>query len=214
MMDDILQEMIDPAPPAHDRGRRRRLWTSAAIIAMAVAGASVLTTNALFTDNATTSAPIETGTIDITASELSFTMPTGGMLPGGAVVAPVTVTNSGSLAYWYAVSYRADDGAGQTADLSDVLRLRAYALSGGQCTLATTETATPLGDTGVGLSGSDAVLFGEPGVIAGTGSRSLASRASQSLCFRVDMADAGNAFQATTSDVVLTFDAVQHAFGD
>ena len=56
MMDDLLQEMIDPAPAHHDAPRRRRLWTTVAIVGLAAVGATTLTTSAIFTDNDATSA--------------------------------------------------------------------------------------------------------------------------------------------------------------
>ena len=65
MMDDLLQEMIDPAPVHRDAPRRRRLWTTVAIVGLAAVGATTLTTSAIFTDNDSTSADIETGTVDL-----------------------------------------------------------------------------------------------------------------------------------------------------
>ena len=50
MMDDLLQEMIDPAPQRADVSRWRRLGATAAIFALAGLGITSLTTNALFTD--------------------------------------------------------------------------------------------------------------------------------------------------------------------
>ena len=65
MMDDLLQEMIDPAPVHHDAPRRRRLWSTVAIVGLAAVGATTLTTSAIFTDNDATSATIESGTVDL-----------------------------------------------------------------------------------------------------------------------------------------------------
>ena len=65
MMDDLLQEMIDPAPVHPDAPRRRRLWSTVAIVGLAAVGATTLTTSAIFTDNDSTSATIESGTVDL-----------------------------------------------------------------------------------------------------------------------------------------------------
>lgn len=50
-MDELLEEMITPAPSPTEVARRRRLYSSVAIIALAVVGVTSLTTSALFTDN-------------------------------------------------------------------------------------------------------------------------------------------------------------------
>jgi len=44
VMDDLLQEMIDPAPAPRDAPRRRRLWMTVAIVGLAVVGVTKLTT--------------------------------------------------------------------------------------------------------------------------------------------------------------------------
>ena len=56
MMDDLLHEMINPAPAPRDGARRRRLWTTVVIVGLAAIGATTLTTSAIFTDDDATSA--------------------------------------------------------------------------------------------------------------------------------------------------------------
>ncbi len=114
MMDDLLQEMIDPEPRRADVSRWRRLGATAAIFALAGLGITSLTTSALFTDRETTAGDLLTGTVDVSLGAdgapgaTFFAMPDGGLPPGGAVARTVTVTNSGSLQLRYAVSFHAD----------------------------------------------------------------------------------------------------------
>jgi hypothetical protein len=112
MMDDLLQEMVDPTPQRGNVSRWRRLAATAAIFALAGLGITSLTTNALFTDRETTAGDLLTGTVDLALGAFSFTMPSGGMAPGDVVVQPIAVTNSGSLALRYAVSFDATSGVG------------------------------------------------------------------------------------------------------
>ena len=110
MIDDLLQEMIDPAPAPRDKPRRRRMWATVAIVGLSVVGATSLTTSALFTDNDTVQAGIMSGTVDVTSGIGTFDFPAEGLAPGGATVAPITVSNDGSLALRYAVRYSAVAG--------------------------------------------------------------------------------------------------------
>ena len=103
-MDDLLERMIDPAPPQRDTPRRRRLWSTVAIVGLAAVGVTSLTTSALFTDKDSTTSAISTGTIDLTSSQLDFVLPAGDLKPLDTVYSPVTVTNDGSLGFQYAIS--------------------------------------------------------------------------------------------------------------
>lgn len=107
MMDELLEEMIDPAPSRQDVARRRRGLATGAILVLAAVGVTSLTTSALFTDQDTLTGTLSTGSIVLDADGATFTMPVGGLAPGGSVVAPMQVTNAGSLALRYAVSLSA-----------------------------------------------------------------------------------------------------------
>ncbi|WP_448630372.1 TasA family protein [Cellulomonas soli] len=220
MIDDLLQEMIDPAPVPRDKPRRRRLWATVAIVGLSVVGATSLTTSALFTDNDTVNGAIASGTVDISGGDFALTMPAGGLAPGDAVVSPVTVDNRGSLELRYAVRYSAAAGTPGTApdletpvtagSLQDALSLSLYALDAASCTVAATNAATPLVSTGVGLAGTDTALLGSSAPGAQTGDRVLAALTGEQLCVRVDFAAAsGNEFQALSTDVTLRFVAEQ-----
>ncbi len=113
MMDELLQEMIDPAPQRGDVSRWRRLGATAAIFALAGLGVTSLTTSALFTDRETTAGDLLTGTVDLRLGTdangtADFVLPTLGMAPGDSVVRTLEVHNDGSLALRYAVAYQAD----------------------------------------------------------------------------------------------------------
>lgn len=220
MMDDLLQEMIDPAPQRGDTSRWRRFGATAAIFALAGLGITSLTTSALFTDRESTAGDLLTGTVDLSLGTFAFTMPTGGLAPGGTVAQPITVTNSGSLALRYAVSYLATagvppTGTAGTGDLRSVLTLEVFhvadqasctvtallptdATQWGQQTGLTASTMTPiLGDPMVGPQDGDSLMGG-----GGT--------VTQTLCVRVSMpTTADNTFQNTAAHLSLQFDAEQ-----
>jgi hypothetical protein len=226
MVDDLLQEMIDPTPQRTDVSRWRRFGATVAIFALAGVGITSLTTNALFTDRETTAGDLLTGTVDLSLGGFSFTMPNGGMAPGDVVVQPITVNNTGSLALRYAVSFlatrgvspspdptnNAGTGAVGTGDLRTVLGLDVFHVAdaagcttttpvppdaGSQHGLAVTAYTPILGDPAVGPQPGDSEILG-----GGTGS--------QTLCVRLSMDPAStNDYQNTFANVSLRFDAEQ-----
>ncbi len=218
-MDDLLHEMISPAPTPGDKPRRRRLWASGAIIALALVGATSLTTSAVFRDHDQSAADIRTGTIDLTAdegggaSELQFSVPVANMLPGASIVAPVTVRNSGSLRFRYAIGYTATNATDNpvASDLIGALRLTLF--TSDTCTLATADDFAGQSGTGFGLA-DEALLAGNVADPEDAG-QDLYLSAGQSLayCARIDFdRDAGDELQDTGATVTLTFDAVQLEF--
>ena len=229
MVDDLLQEMIDPAPQRGDVSRWRRLGATAAIFALAGIGITSLTTNALFTDRETTAGDLLTGTVDLSLGDFSFQMPDGGMAPGDVVVQPVTVTNSGSLALRYAVSFDATNGTGSaaptndagagvpgTGDLRSVLTLQVFHVA--DAAGCTKDVALPADSTQWGqhqdLTVADFTpILGDPTVGPQAGDSELigGGSATQTLCVRLSMDkdSAGNEYQNTTAVIDLKFDAEQ-----
>ena len=237
MMDQLLQEMIDPAPARGDRSRWRRLGVTVAILALAGVGITSLTTNALFTDSETTAGDLLTGTVDLSLGPFVFDIATVGMNPGDVVVKPLTVTNSGSLALRYAASFRAlNKGAGGqaaptgtatlnpttdpeavagTGDLRTELTLDVFPVTATDgCTPTVARptdsgTATDLSTPGP-LAGYTPIL-GDATTTPFTGAfHELATQDSQVLCVRVTFAkDAGNQYQNTTAHIDLRLDAEQ-----
>ena len=227
-MDELLQEMIAPAPSRSDMARRRRLISTFAIVALAVVGITSLTTSALFTDNESiVGGAITTGTVDLTTSgTLDFGIPLIGLAPGDAAFATVDVTNSGSLAYRYAVRYRATDvdttpgtatpppDTAATALLSSQLKLTSYIVGAGgaaTCDRTGTDAGTPLASVGPALETAALTTFiGDVTTGAQTGDQALASQTHQTLCFRVDLPlTTTNDYQDTSTKIMLRFDAEQ-----
>jgi hypothetical protein len=226
MMDDLLHEMIDPAPVPHDRPRRLRMWTTIVIIGLAAVGATTLTTSAIFTDNDSASADIKTGSVDLVVGSTTFASSVALLAPGDSTFLPLTVSNKGSLELRYAISYRAEqlaitpsypDAPAGNGDLRQMLELRTYAVDATLCNAegvasiatinrggvaATTWPTDPLelvklvGDTTSGLDAGDRTLPG--------------ASAAASLCARVDFKlGADNSYQNTGAKLTLVFDAEQ-----
>ena len=219
-MDELLQEMIAPAPSRSDMARRRRLVSTFVIVALAVVGITSLTTSALFTDNETiVGGAITTGTVDLkTSGVLTFDVPAAGLAPGDAAFAAVNVTNSGSLAYRYAVQYKATDVAVPpatvpTAPLSSQLKLSSYVLDTGgvaSCDRVATDAATALATVTPLTTGSLAKFIGDASQGAQANDQTLAAGAVQTLCFRIDLPTATtNDYQNTSTTITLLFDAEQ-----
>ncbi len=214
MMDDLLQEMINPAPAPRDGARRRRLWTTVVIVGLAAIGATTLTTSALFTDNDATSADIHTGNVDLVlGGPVPFAFTPQDLAPGSSTFVPITVTNAGSLQLRYSISYFGATGTGTgTGNLTDVLELRMYAVS--DCTAAGTDNATTINNSGQAVTNWPTTadpLVGNVAVGDDQGDRTLAGgNNSESLCARVDFPiSAGNEYQDTTATLNLVFDAEQ-----
>ncbi|WP_426593157.1 hypothetical protein ACPPVS_15650 [Cellulomonas sp. McL0617] len=216
MMDDLLHEMINPAPAPRDAARRRRLWTTVVIVGLAAIGATTLTTSALFTDNDSTSADIHTGTVDLVlGGPVPFAFTPQNLAPGSSTFVPLTVSNAGSLEMRYAISYFGVAGAGTgTGNLSDVLQLRMYAVPAASCTQAGTDAATTINNGGVAVTNWPTIpgaLVGSSAVGPDAGDRTIAGgNNTESLCARVDFPiGAGNEYQDTTVTLNLVFDAEQ-----
>jgi len=227
VMDDLLQEMINPAPAQQDRPRRRRLWATVAVVGLAALGVTSLTTSALFSDREKSGATITTGSLDLLADDsLTFTVPVDNMIPGAEIVAPVTLKNNGSLAFEYSVSVAAtseDTGVADpdlnngdtpaSADLPDALHLDLFSVtSTNACTLTGVATKTPIGSS-TGSWGIPAARIVGGATAGSAGNRTLNSQADEVLCARVRFdVNAGNEYQNTAAELTLTFDAMQLPF--
>ena len=215
MMDDLLHEMIDPAPVPHDGPRRRRMWTTIVIIGLAAIGATTLTTSAIFTDNDSASADIKTGSVDLQLGGTPFAFTPQNLAPGSTTYLPLTIANNGSLELRYSISYSGATVAGTgTGDLRDVLELRMYAVDPAACNDAGTNAATTINNSGAAVTGWPSVaaaLVGNPAQTAQAGDRNLAGGGgTEGLCARVDFPlSAGNEYQDTGVTLTLVFDAEQ-----
>lgn len=221
MMDDLLHEMIDPAPAPRDLARRRRLWTTVIIVGLAVIGATTLTTSALFTDDDATSASIRTGNIDLVVGQtVPFAVIPEGLAPGDSTFVPLTVSNAGSLQLRYSISYSGTPGAGTgTGDLSNILELSMFQVDEAACNVAGTTGLTPINNTQAPVTNwptaaNPAPLVGVPGARPADGNdRTLpGGNTTESLCARVFLPlAAGNEYQDTSVTLDLLFNAEQTA---
>ena len=224
-MDDLLQEMIRPAgPTAYDRARRRRLVVSAATVGLAVIGVTTLTTSALFTDNDSASgSAFTTGSVDISKTPATTVLQSLNLAPGDKVFGPLTVMNSGSLAFRYAVGYAftntdtipgAEVGKAGTSLLSNQLSLTIHEVASAADCPAGGPTGAPLASVAVGAAVlQDTDIVGTRGTGGGNGELELtAGGATDVLCVGVAMSkDAGNEYQLTSADLTLFLNAEQTA---
>jgi hypothetical protein len=200
-----------PGSPPGDRARTRRLALAAATLVVSSIGLSSALTGALFTDQATVASnTFVTGTVDLSTTPASAAVAMAGMAPGDVVVAPLQVTNAGSLQLRYALR--------STSDAADADTLAAAL----QMTVKTGVTAcTPAGFGadgtavyGPGVLGSTAgtAVFGSslPGVQGGE--RVLNGGTNEVLCVRVELPlGATTTLSGRTTEATFTFDAEQTA---
>lgn len=206
-MDDLLEEMIQPAgSTAHDRARRRRLIASAATLSLAAVGVTSLTTSALFSDNdAATGGGFTTGTVNVELAPLPFQVAVDNMAPGDTQYRSLTVDNPGSLEYRYAVTKSWVDVPNVAYPLnllSGVLQLATVALpEGSDCTAVTAPTGADI--RGLDFVEADGpVLFGNPATGADTGDRILPAGSAEVLCFQITLPDTvGNEYQLSKTTV-------------
>ncbi len=175
-----------------------------------LAGAPWAITQAVFTESPTVGDnTFSAGTVDVTTSPTTAVVSYSNMAPGDLTTQSLSVTNAGTLAARYAIS-----GSATNADakaLKDQLAL----------TIKTVDVTTPAspcnefdgtqlytGDT----DSTAGKLVGDSTQGGQAGDRTLASSASETLCFRVSLPSAsGNAFQNASTTVTFTFDAEQTA---
>jgi spore coat-associated protein N len=189
---------------------RRRKTRIAALAAAGLAlvslgtGASSL---ALFTSSGTVAAnTFTTGTVVISTSPATALVTFASMAPGDAVTAPITVTNSGTLALRYAVSSVATNV--DTKGLKDqlVLTVKSGVTTCTNAAYAADGTSLYTGD----LDSSAGLLVGDATPGANAGDRTLAAAANDVLCFHVSLPLAtGNLFQAASTTATFTFAAEQ-----
>ncbi|WP_165372758.1 TasA family protein [Pengzhenrongella frigida] len=212
-MDDLLQEMIQPAgPTGHDRARRRRLVMSAATVGLAVIGLTSLTTSALFTDNeSAVGGGFTTGSVNVTLTPAADFLKIGNMAPGDTEFRSITVNNPGSLGYRYAVTKAwTDSNAGYP--LSAVLQIATFVLpTGGTCDAASAVPAAQIRPLGA-ISADGATLIGDPATGAHAGDRPILAGAGELLCFQITLPiSVGNEYQSSTSTVSVQVVAEQTA---
>lgn len=161
---------------------------------------------ALFTDSASVgSNTFGTGTVDISTSPTSALVAFSDMAPGDQVTAPITVSNDGSLELRYAVTSTTTDNT-LAAQLDLTIKSGVTA-----CTNAGfgTDGTVLYGPADLGSTAGVNVI-GDPTQGDQSGDRTLASGASEVLCFNVSLpSSTGDTYQGLTTTATFTFEAEQ-----
>ncbi len=184
---------------------KRILVTIAAIGALTLLAA--IAGLAVFTDQETIGAnAFDTGTIDLSTAPTTALVTFSGMAPGDSVTNSLVVSNDGSREFRYAISSSATNA--DALALKDALVLTIK-------TIDVTLPATPCDDfdgtllyTG-DLDDTAGLLVGDATQGADAGDRVLAASASETLCFRVELALAATGPEGASTTATFTFDAEQ-----
>ncbi|MEO8469952.1 MAG: hypothetical protein ABI573_09830 [Chloroflexota bacterium] len=168
--------------------RRRRRTTSVLWLAIAAAitiGGAI--TLALLTSQNSKVEPVAVGTITLGVTPTSALVSLAAMVPGDGVSATLTVQNTGTGTFRYAMTSSASDL--DSKHLAQGLTLVVERRTG--CSGSVLETL---------YSGSVAsAAFGNPNPGADTGDRQLGSGASEELCFRVTLPTGSDTAYASAS---------------
>ena len=157
---------------------------------------------ALFTDSqAASTGNFTTGSVSLSVSSVSTSLALSNMAPGDTVTAPLTVTNSGSLALRYAMTSAAAGDSGLASALSVAIKSGVSDCSNGGFAGSGSSVATGT---------LAAVGFGDPSAGAQAGDRVLPT-GSEALCFQVKLpSTADNSLQGgKTASATFTFSAEQ-----
>jgi hypothetical protein len=191
----------------NSKRRRTRLVALAALGLAVVSFGAGATSLALFTSTATVDAnTFSTGTVVLTTSPTTALITLAAMAPGDQVTAPITVSNTGSLALRYALSSVATNA--DTKSLKDqlVLTVKSGVTTCTNAAYAADGTSLYSGD----LDSTAGLLVGNATTGADAGDRALAASTNEVLCFNVSLPLAtGNAFQSATTTATFTFNAEQ-----
>ena len=197
------------------RGRRKLITLGLTSFAVLALTAGTMISMALFTDTETVDNTFTTGTIILDATRINaLDLTTSDLMPGDALRSPVTVENDGTAELRYAVSQTSTNLDG--LDLHDALLLvirnadtgaGAFGTDGDYCDDA---NGTELrASAAMGTSGN---LVGDPAQGSDTGDRTLASGASEVLCFYVSLGiGAPNLLQGALTTTTFSFAAEQTA---
>ncbi len=197
----------DEAP----RHETRRLLLGLGILGVSVLGFSSIATGAFFTDSAAVASnAFTTGTVKIGATPTSAALTLPNMAPGDTITAPLTVSNSGTLAQRYAVLSTSD--AADKNVLAAQLKLTIKAGVTTCTTAAFAATGTAVYGAGVIGSTTGTKVIGDSATGAQSGDRTLAAGASEVLCAQVTLpGSTDNTFQGKTTTATFTFNAEQSA---
>ncbi len=188
-----------------NRGKTARLLLTIAVILVGVATMTV-TSLALFTDTASVgSNTFAAGTVDITATPATAVVTMPAMAPGDQVTNPLTVTNSGSLEFRYAMTSTTDENVLASELLLTVKSGVTTCDNANWTTDGTVLYSGVLGNT------TPAAIIGDATAGANFGDRVLAAAGSEILCFNVTLPGGTTVGQGLSSIATLNFEAEQTA---
>ena len=169
-------------------------------------------TQALFTDTQSVGAnTFSTGTVDLATSPTSALVTLSAMAPGDKIVAPIQVSNSGTLEFRYAVRSTTTENV-LAGELDLTVRGPSAASTG--CDIAgfgSFGSGVLYGGADLGSTGGTN-LIGDPTQGSDSGDRTLAASASEYMCFQVELPiGATNAAQGLTSTATIDFISEQTA---
>jgi predicted ribosomally synthesized peptide with SipW-like signal peptide len=170
-----------------------------------LSGAVWASTYATFSDSATATSTFTAGSVDLLVNAevddaYAFTsLESSNLKPGDVIYAPLTIANNGSLGFTYSMSSSSTNADSKA--LRDTLKLGAK----------TVANAAACDSAGVGYAASITTVMAEGAISsAAIASRSLASGASEVLCFKVELpSTAGDSLQGATTTTTMTFSATQ-----
>lgn len=192
------------------RGQRSRVVMGVAILGISVLGLTTVTTGAFFTDSASAAGnSFTTGTVKIGATPATSALALPNMAPGDVVTAPITVSNSGTLAQRYAVLSTTDSTDANVLAAQLKLTIKTGVTTCTTAGFAATGTSAYAGVLG---STTGTKVVGDSATGAQTGDRALAAGANEVLCAQVSLpTSTDNTFQGKTTTAVFTFNAEQTA---
>lgn len=201
--------MTAPAPgPTRPRvtGHLTKILASLAVLGVA-GGLVTVGSLALFSDQETAAGnAFTTGTVDLVASPASAVLTMPAMAPGDQVTAPMTVTNSGTIEFRYALtSTTTEDVLAGELDLT----IKSGVTTCDNANWSATGTQLYSGPLGTMAS---IPLFGSSAQGAQAGDRTVPAGTNEVLCFNVTLPlSTGNSAQGQTTSATFTFDAEQTA---
>lgn len=183
----------------------RRLSLTVAVLALLV-GVLGVSSLAVFTDTESVDSNVfGVGTVDLVAAPTTAVFNAPAMAPGDEVVAPLDITNGGTLALRYAAtSTTSEDVLAAALDLTVKVGVTT-------CDAAnfSADGTVLYGPNDLGSTGTTAI-FGSIAQGADAGDRTLAPAASEELCIRVALPlSADNSSQGATTTAVFDFVAEQ-----
>ncbi|MBI3745814.1 MAG: hypothetical protein HY264_04700 [Chloroflexi bacterium] len=174
--------------------RRRRLLATAWVIVLALGLGAGSISLAFFVDQEGSSGGFTSGTVNLGLTPSTNLVSMAGMVPGSQVSAPLTLQNTGTGSLRYSMTASTTDPDGK--HLRDVLVLTIERRTGCGGTVLETLYNGPIGSA----------LFGDPRAGNDAGDRTLATSASEVLCFRATLpTDTDPLYGSAATTLSLTF---------